>query len=49
MTHLVRHGKATVSWGSGPDTIIANAPVDSINDLVHAIDLARQRILQMAK
>lgn len=44
---LVRLGKAKVSWGAkhyGRPTIIANAPVTAIDDLVAAISKARTRI-----
>lgn len=43
----VRHGRATVSWGPrfyGPETVIANCPVEAFPDLVAAIELVRQQI-----
>lgn len=40
----VKHGAASVSWGPrmyGPDTIVANAPIDAITDLMRDDKLNR--------
>ncbi|MFQ2844837.1 hypothetical protein [Mycobacterium paragordonae] len=47
-SQTVRHGRATVTWGPryyGPDTIIANCPVESFIDLVIAVCLACEQHL----
>lgn len=40
----VRYGTATVSWGPrpwGPDRVIANGVVESFDDLIEAVRIAR--------
>lgn len=47
-TGQIRHGRATVSWGPrfyGPDTIVANCPVEAFPDLVVAVCLACEQHL----
>lgn len=47
MKGRVNYGKATVSWGPrtyGPHTIVANAPLGAISDLVAAVLRAQVEI-----
>lgn len=43
----IRRGKATVSWGPqhfGQPSVVANAPVSAIDDLVAAVQAAQAEI-----